>query len=117
MANSLREAGNAAEADALHLAAVKAEASGVTSDFDALEDAATRAQQAMSDQSALDTMEKANAILKDRLSTTEEIAAAQTALQGAALDYNLSQMSRTNGMEMGVLGIVGNKDLRAATMD
>lgn len=117
LANSLREAGNAAEADALHLAAVKAEASGVTSDFDALEDAATRAQQAMSDQSALDTMEKANAILKDRLSTTEEIAAAQTALQGAALDYNLSQMSRTNGMEMGVLGIVGDKDLRAATMD
>lgn len=82
-----------------------------------MENAATRAQQAMSDQSALDAMNAANAILKDRLSTTEEIAAAQETLQSAALDYNLDQMSRTNGMEMGVLNVAGNEDLRAATMD
>ena len=116
-ANSLREANNVAEANALHLAAIKAEASEATSDFDALENAATRAQQAMSDQSALDAMNAANAVLKDRLSTTEEIAAAQETLQSAALDYNLGQMSRTNGMEMGVLNVAGNEDLRAATMD
>jgi major membrane immunogen (membrane-anchored lipoprotein) len=71
----------------------------------------------MADQSALDAMEAANAILKDRLSTTEEIAAAQEALQNAALDYNLGQMSRTNGMEMGVLGVAGDEDLHSATMD
>jgi hypothetical protein len=71
----------------------------------------------MSDQSALDAMNAANAVLRDRLSTTEEIAAAQETLQGAALDYNLSQLSRTNGMEMGVLGVAGDKDLHAATMD
>jgi hypothetical protein len=71
----------------------------------------------MSDQSALDAMNAANAVLRDRLSTEEEIAAAQDTLQSAALDYNLDQMSRTNGMEMGVLNVAGNEDLRAATMD
>ena len=71
----------------------------------------------MSDQSALTTMEAANAILKDRLSTTEEIAAANEAMQNAALDYNISQMSRTAGMDMGITSVDGDNDLRAATMD
>lgn len=71
----------------------------------------------MSDQSALATMEAANAVLKDRLSTTEEIAAANEAMQGAALDYNISQMSRTAGMDMGITSVGGDNDLRAATMD
>lgn len=85
------------EANAVHLAAIRAEASGAAVDFNNLEDAVTRAQQAMSDQSALEVMNAANAVLEDRLSTEEEIAAAQEARQNAALDYNLSQLSRTNG--------------------
>lgn len=117
LADSLRELGNEEEAAAVHLAAIRAEANGTAASFNELENALNVANQSMSDQSALDTMEAANAILKDRLSTTEELTAANEAMQSAALDYNINQMSRTAGMDMGITGVNGDNDLRAATMD
>lgn len=117
LADSLRELGNEEEANAVHLAAIRAEANGTADSFNKLEDTLNTANQSMSDQSALATMEAANAVLKDRLSTTEEIAAANEAMQNAALDYNISQMSRTAGMDMGITSVDGDNDLRAATMD
>ena len=117
LADSLRELGNEEEAEKVHLAAIRAEANGTADSFNKLEDTLNAANQSMSDQSALTTMEAANAVLKDRLSTTEEIAAANEAMQNAALDYNISQMSRTAGMDMGITSVDGNNDLRAATMD
>ena len=117
LADSLRELDKIEEANAVHLAAIRTETKGTADSFNELENALDAANQSMSDQSALDAMNAANAVLRDRLSTEEEIADAQNALQSAALDYNLNQISRTNGMEMGVLNVAGNEDLRAATMD
>lgn len=117
LADSFKELGNEEEAEALHLAVIRAEANGTTASFNELENALNAANQSMADQSALDTMEAANAILKDRLSTTEELTAANEAMQSAALDYNINQMSRTAGMDMGITGVNGDNDLRAATMD
>lgn len=117
LADSLRELGNEEEAEKVHLAAIRAEANGTADSFNKLEDTLNAANQSMSDQSALATMEAANAVLKDRLSTTEEIAAANEAMQSAALDYNINQMSRTAGMDMGIVNAPGDMDLRAATMD
>jgi hypothetical protein len=117
LADSLRELGKEEEANSVHLAAIHAENENTTESFNKLEDAIDAANRSMSDQSALDTMKAANDILKDRLSTTEEITAAQEALQSAALDYNLSQASKTHGEQMGVLGVAGDEDLHAATMD
>ena len=117
LADSLRELGNEEEAEKVHLAAIRAEANGTADSFNKLEDTLDAANQSMSDQSALATMEAANAVLKDRLSTTEEIAAANEAMQSAALDYNINQMSRTAGMDMGIVNAPGDMDLRAATMD
>lgn len=113
----MRDLGNEEEAAAVHLAAIRAEANGTAASFNELENTLNAANQSMSDQSALDTMEAANAILKDRLSTTEELTAANETMQSAALDYNINQMSRTAGMDMGITGVNGDKDLRAATMD
>lgn len=117
LADSLRDLGNEEEAAAVHLAAIRAEANGTAASFNELENTLNAANQSMSDQSALDTMEAANAILKDRLSTTEELTAANETMQSAALDYNINQMSRTAGMDMGITGVNGDNDLRAATMD
>lgn len=117
LADSLRELGNEEEAAAIHLAAIRAEASGTSESFDELSQAMDKAQFNSQNNADLATMEAANAILKDRLSTTEELAAANEDLQNAALDYNLRNLAGTNGMEMGILNTSGNEDLRAATLD
>lgn len=117
LANSLKELGNEEEAAAVHLAAIRAEASGTSESFDELSQAIDKAQFNSQNNADLATMEAANAILKDRLSTTEELAAANEDLQSASLDYNLRNLAGTNGMEMGILNTLGNEDLRAATLD
>ena len=117
LADSLKELGNEEEAAAIHLAAIRAEALGTAESFEELDQAMEKAQFDSQNNTDLATMEAANAILRDRLSTTEELAAAQEDLQNAALDYNLRQASKTNGWEMGVLNTPGDDDIRAATMD
>lgn len=117
LADSLKELGNEEEAAAVHLAAVRAEVLGTAESFEKLDQAMEKAQLDSQDNMDLATMEAANAILRDRLSTTEELAAANKDLQNAALDYNLRQASKTNGWEMGILNTPGDDDIRAATMD
>lgn len=117
LADSLKELGNEEEAAAVQLAAIKAEALGTSESFDELGQAMDKAQLSSQNSADLATIEAANAILKDRLSTTEELAAANEDLQNASLNYNLRNLAETNGMEMGILNTLGDEDLRAATLD
>ena len=96
-ASSLKELGKEEEAAAVHLAAVRAEVLGTSESFEKLDQAMEKAQFDSQNSTDLATMEAANAILKDRLSTVEELDAANKDLQNAALDYNLRQASKTNG--------------------
>ena len=55
--------------------------------------------------------------LEEFISKNQEAFEAKGQLMSAALDYNINQMSRTAGMDMGVTAVEGDNDLRAATMD
>lgn len=97
LADSLRELGREEEANAIHSAAMRAELMDTAESFDHLEDVIDSAQETMSNTASLEVMNTSLKVLQDQLSTAEEIAQAQKDLQGAALDYNLSQASKTNG--------------------
>lgn len=113
----MQELGASEQANAVHLAALRAEADGTAENFEILAQAINNANTEINNQSYLDTMNAASDILRDQLSTEEEIAAAREDMKNAALDYNLNQISQVNGSNMGILGIAGNDDLHAATAD
>ena len=117
LSKTMRELGADEQASAVHLAALRAEAKNTAENFDILAQAINNAQTEMNNQAYLDTMNAANEVLKNQLSTEEEIATAREDMQNAALDYNLNQISQVNGSNMGILGVAGNNDLRAATAD
>lgn len=93
----MKELGNEEEAAAIHLAAIRAETLSTSKSFEELDEAMEKAQFDAQNDADLATMEAANAILKDRLSTTEELAAANETMQNVALDYNLRNLAQTNG--------------------